>query len=86
MGADATTPDAAVPFLDFSDPTYSVRSAPVRAARDESWYARTPYGLAILRYEEMGKLLIHKSLRQGSHSWPDHNGVGSGRFADWWRN
>lgn len=85
MDLDTTLPFDEAPFLDLADPTYSVRSAPVRAARDKSWYARTPYGLAILRYEEMGQLLIHKSLRQGSHAWPDHNGVGSGHFADWWR-
>ncbi|MEM6305030.1 MAG: cytochrome P450 [Pseudomonadota bacterium] len=82
---EQTLPFDEAPYLDLADPTYSVRSAPVRAARDASWYARTPYGLAILRYEEMGKLLIHNSLRQGSHAWPDHNGVGSGHFADWWR-
>ena len=85
MIAEGTLPFEAAPYLDIADPTYSVRSAAVRAARDASWYARTPYGLAILRYQEMGKLLIHKSLRQGSHAWPDHNGVGSGHFADWWR-
>ena len=82
---EQTLPLDAAPFLDLADPAYSVRSDPVRAARDVSWYARTPYGLAILRYEEMGQLLIHKSLRQGSHAWPDHNGVGAGHFADWWR-
>lgn len=82
---EQTLPFDEAPFLDLADPTYSVRSKPVRAARDASWYARTPYGLAILRYEEMAKLLIHQSLRQGSHAWPDHNGVGSGHFADWWR-
>ncbi|MEL7414390.1 MAG: cytochrome P450 [Pseudomonadota bacterium] len=85
MDLETTVPFEAAPFLDIADPTYSVRSEPVRAAREKSWYARTPYGLAILRYEEMGQLLIHKSLRQGSHAWPDHNGVGSGHFADWWR-
>ncbi|MEL6126565.1 MAG: cytochrome P450 [Pseudomonadota bacterium] len=85
MDLETTVPFEAAPYLDIADPTYSVRSEPVRAAREKSWYARTPYGLAILRYEEMGQLLIHKSLRQGSHAWPDHNGVGSGHFADWWR-
>ncbi len=75
----------AAPFIDLADPKCSVRSAPVRAAREKSWYARTPYGLAVLRYAEMGKLLVHPSLRQGSHTWPEHNGVGSGHFADWWR-
>jgi len=85
MTLEATLPLDEAPYLDFADPTYSVRSDPVRAARDVSWYARTPYGLAILRYEEMGQLLIHKSLRQGSHAWPELNGVGAGHFADWWR-
>ena len=58
-----TLPLEAAPFLDISDPNYSIRSPKVRAAREQSWYARTPYGLAVLRYEEMSKLLIHKSLR-----------------------
>ncbi len=85
MSLHATIPFEEAPYLDISNPAYSIRSAEVRHARETSWYARTPYGLAILRYDEMGKLLIHKSLRQGSHAWPDHNGVGSGHFADWWR-
>ncbi|MEM9138922.1 MAG: cytochrome P450 [Pseudomonadota bacterium] len=79
-----TLPLDAAPFLDIANPEYSIRSPEVRAARDASWYARTPYGLAILRHAEMGKLLIHKSLRQGSHAWPEHNGVNHGLFAEWW--
>ncbi len=80
-----TLPLDAAPFLDIANPDYSIRSPEVRAARDISWYARTPYGLAILRHAEMGQLLVHRSLRQGSHSWPEHNGVNSGLFAEWWR-
>ena len=56
----------------------------MREARTRSWYARTPYGLAVLRHKEMGQLLTHKSLIQGSHAWPALNGVTSGVFADWW--
>lgn len=85
MSVQQTVAFENAPYLDIADPSYSIRSQEVRDAREASWYARTPYGLAILRYEEMGKLLIHKSLRQGSHAWPDHNGVGAGHFADWWR-
>jgi cytochrome P450 len=55
----------------------------VHQAREKSWYARTPYGLAVLRYEEVGKLLRDPRLRQGSAAWPAHNGV-SGPFAEWW--
>ncbi|MEM7076228.1 MAG: cytochrome P450 [Pseudomonadota bacterium] len=80
-----TLPLDQAPFLDIADPCCSTRSPEVKNARDISWYARTPYGLAILRYAEMGRLLIHPSLRQGSHAWPELNGVNSGKFADWWR-
>jgi len=37
----------------------------------------------VLRYPDMRNLLLHKSLRQGSHAWPAHNKV-TGIFADWW--
>lgn len=72
-----------VPFLDVADPAFSVRSPAVAEARERSWYARTPYGIAVLRYRELGQLLRDPRLRQGSHSWPALNGVG-GSFADWW--
>ncbi len=73
-----------VPFLDLADPAFSLRSAAVRAAREKSWYARTPYGLAVLRHNEMGRMLNHPSLRQGSHNWPALNGITSGLFSEWW--
>jgi cytochrome P450 len=72
-----------IPFLRVSDPTFSIRSAEVREARERSWYARTPYGIAVLRYDDVGKLLRDPRLRQGSHAWPAHNDV-TGVFADWW--
>lgn len=79
-------PDTATdaPFLDPADPAFSVRSEAVRAARAQSWYARTPYGLAVLRYEPMKELILHPALRQGSYRWPDHCGV-TGRWAQWWK-
>jgi cytochrome P450 len=55
----------------------------VRKARELSWYALTPYGIAVLRYEDVGKLLRDPRLRQGSYAWPAHNKV-TGVFADWW--
>ena len=72
-----------IPFLRLSDPTFSIRSAEVREARERSWYARTSYGIAVLRYDDVGKLLRDPRLRQGSHAWPAHNDV-TGVFADWW--
>jgi cytochrome P450 len=72
-----------IPFLRVSDPTFSIRSAEVREARERSWYARTSYGIAVLRYDDVGKLLRDPRLRQGSYAWPAHNNV-TGIFADWW--
>ncbi|MDV3130067.1 cytochrome P450 [Mycobacterium sp. 21AC1] len=74
------------PFLNLADPEFSVQSDEVRAAREASWYARTSYGLAILRYAEVGKLMKDRRLRQGSWAWPAHNGVTTGTFAHWWTN
>lgn len=71
------------PFFDLADPKFSVRSSTVKEARDESWYARTPYGLAVLRYSDMRKLLLDRRLRQGSHAWPELANV-TGVFSDWW--
>jgi cytochrome P450 len=74
---------ADLPYFPVSDPSFSVQSDTVRAARESGWCARTPYGLAVIRYDEVNKLIKDRRLRQGSWAWPAHNGV-TGRFADWW--
>lgn len=74
----------AEPTFNMADPRFSVKSDLVRDARDSDWYATTNYGLAILRYAEVNKLMKHPKLRQGSVAWPAHNGVTTGPFADWW--
>jgi len=76
--------DVAVPYLDISDPSFAMHSEAVRAARAQHWFARTNYGVAILRHEYVSRLLKDPRLRQGSGKWPDHNGVHSGLFYDWW--
>jgi cytochrome P450 len=81
----ATTPDQA-PRLTVTDPTFSITSAEVHDAREASWYAHTEYGIAVLRYEEVGELIHHPSLRQGSVQWPAHNGVTEGPFLRWWNS
>jgi cytochrome P450 len=80
----ADVPD--VPYFDLADPSFDVTSEVVHAARDESWYVHTPYGLAVLRYNEVGALLKDRRLRQGSAAWPAHNGIHSGLFTDWWND
>jgi cytochrome P450 len=76
---------AAAPFFNVSDPTFSMQSEEVREARERSWYARTNYGLAVLRYDEVSRLLKDRRLRQGSWAWPQHHGISSGPFLDWWK-
>lgn len=73
----------ALPFLDIADPTFSMRAPIVAETREASWVARTPYGLAVLRYDDVQVLLRHPKLRQGSYRWPALNGV-TGDFARWW--
>jgi cytochrome P450 len=77
------SPPREIAYLDIADPMFSLRSERVLAAREAGWYARTPYGLAILRYAEVAALLQDRRLGQGSKRWPEHNGV-TGDFTDWW--
>lgn len=75
-----------IPHLDLADPTFSITSAQVKAAREQHWYATTPYGFAILRYEQLSRLMKSPKLRQGSAQWPAHNGVHEGPLAEWWKS
>lgn len=71
-------------YLDIASPGFSMSSEAVRNAREQHWYANTNYGVAVLRYQEVTELLKHPSLNQGSAQWPEHNGVHSGIFYEWW--
>src|SRR5690348_16281221 len=78
------TPDPAVPYFDVADPAFCVTSAEVRRAREAGWYARTSYGLAVLRHDQVSRLIRHPALRQGSRLRPAHHGITAGPLADWW--
>src|SRR6185312_16165602 len=58
--------------------------AAVAAAREQSWWARTNFGLAVLRYDEVSALLKDRRLRQGSFAWPAQNGIERGPLSEWW--
>lgn len=73
-----------LPYFDISDPSFSMSSEAVRDAREQSWLAKTNYGYAVLRYKEVADLLKSPKLSQGSAKWPEHHGVHSGVFYDWW--
>ena len=70
-------------YLDVSDQNFSIRSEEVQEAREKNWYARTPYGIAVLRYDDVNTLVRDRRLRQGSYAWPAHNDA-HGSFSDWW--
>ncbi|MGI9393784.1 MAG: cytochrome P450 [Boseongicola sp.] len=72
-----------LPFLDLTAPGFSTRSEEVRSARAASWCARTPFGIAVLRHAQAGKVLRDRRLRQGSYDWPRKVGL-RGSFADFW--
>lgn len=71
-------------FLDLADPSFSATGPEVRAAREQDWWARTDYGIAVLRYAEVRALLADRRLAQGSAKWPAHHGVETGPFVEWW--
>ena len=72
-------------FLDFNASGFSIRSAEVMKARDAHWYARTPYSIAVLRYDDANTLLKDKRLFQGTRRWPEHYGITDGLLATWWQ-
>jgi len=71
-------------YLDLADPAFDVTSAAVHEARERDWYARTPYGWAVLRYEQGTAVLKDRRFQQGNARWPAQNGVHDGPFAQWW--
>jgi len=71
--------------FDLSDPAFDVTSTEVHEARDDSWYAETNWGWAVLRYAEVNALLKDRRFRQGNARWPAQNGIHSGMFSDWWQ-
>lgn len=79
-----STQSKAIPRFSVADPEFSITSAKVREAREQSWFAYTNYGIAVLRYDEASRLLKHPQVRQGSVAWPAHHGVTAGPFARWW--
>jgi cytochrome P450 len=77
--------DAAVAFLDLLDPGFQPDAPEVQAAREACWYARTPLGYAVLRYDEVAALLRDRRLRQGSAEPLAAQGITEGLLADWMR-
>ena len=75
----------ALPFLDLLSPDFEFDSAAIKAAREESWLARTPFGFAVLRYDEISSILKDPRLHQGSAAILALRGVTDGPLVDWWK-
>ncbi|MEO7196580.1 MAG: cytochrome P450 [Pseudonocardiaceae bacterium] len=80
-----TTSHDDIAVLDILDPAFRTDSPEIRAAADANWWARTPTGIAVLRYPECLALLRDRRLRQGSLDGLAVQGVTTGLFADWLR-
>ena len=72
-------------FLDLADAAFDVTGEAVHRAQGAGWYAETPYGWAVLRYEEGTALLKDRRFRQGNAQWPDQNGIHDGPWREWWQ-
>ncbi len=72
-------------YFDLADPDFDVTSQVVHEARERDWYAVTNYGHAVLRYDQMNRLLKDRRFMQGNAKWPAQNGIHSGLFSDWWK-
>ncbi|MFF3062384.1 cytochrome P450 [Streptomyces sp. NPDC057909] len=75
-----------IPYIDVLDPAFHFASPQISAAREQHWYARTPVGLLILRYQEAADLLADTRLSptgsghlalHGITSGPIHRYLGS---------
>lgn len=76
-----------VPFIDTLDPAYDADLHSVhRAARERSWYARTPVGLVFLRYEDVLWLLRDRRWRQLGADALVAAGIDEGPLHDWFRD
>ncbi|MGH3771930.1 MAG: cytochrome P450 [Pseudonocardiaceae bacterium] len=80
-----TLHDDGIAMLNIFDPTLRVDSPEVRAAAEAGWWARTPIGIAVLRYQECLALLRDRRLRHGIMDFLIASGVTTGLFADWMR-
>ncbi len=74
--------DNKIALFNIFDSAFPFGSPEVRAAADANWWARTPIGIAVLRYQECLALLRDRRLRQGSLDTVAAYGVTSGAFAE----
>jgi cytochrome P450 len=72
--------------LDLLAPDFRVDSPAVREAAERHWYAMTPLGPAVLRYEDCAAILRDKRFRQASADHLADQGITDGPLAEMWRD
>ncbi|MFI7639660.1 cytochrome P450 [Nonomuraea sp. NPDC049400] len=72
-----------VPFLDVLDPAFDFGAPEVFAAQAESWYATSPLGLLVLRYEHANNLLRDRRLDHNGKRYLETNGIFDGPIYEW---
>ena len=73
-----------VPFIDTLDPAYDADiHAAHRRAREQSWYARTPAGILLLRYDDVYALVRDRRWRELGADALAMAGIMSGPLRDW---
>ncbi|MFD0476164.1 hypothetical protein ACFQ0B_54065 [Nonomuraea thailandensis] len=72
-----------VPFLDVLDPAFTFEAPEVYTAQAESWYADSPFGLLVLRYEEANDLLRDRRLTHDGRRYMNTHGITGGPIYDW---
>ncbi|HEX4812363.1 MAG TPA: cytochrome P450 [Nonomuraea sp.] len=71
------------PFLDVLDPAFRFDAPEVSAAQAESWYASSPIGLLVLRYEQANDLLRDRRLDHDGKRYMETHGIVDGPIYDW---
>jgi cytochrome P450 len=72
--------------LSLLDPSFRVDSPEVRAAAERHWYARTPLGPAVLRYEDCAAMLRDKRFRSAGAEHLADQGITDGPVAEMWQD
>lgn len=84
MTTDPTASEAAeVAFFDVMDPTFRLDARAAVTAREQHWYARTPFGAAVLRYAEVSELACDRRLGQQGLHMLAMQGVTDGPLVEW---
>jgi cytochrome P450 len=72
------------PFLNILDPGFDYALPEVGKAREQSWYAKTPLGIIVLRHREGDEILRDPRFRLGGENYPQTLGISEGPLFDWW--